>query len=209
MEIILIGDSGHAKVIRDCVASSGHKVIAMLDDKYDEVHISSSMTRGPIEHVYTLLKEANRKVLISIGNNEIRKNITYRLNLLDNNYATIIHKSAIISNSAKIGIGSVILPGAILNADSQIGNHCIINTNAVVEHDCIVSDFVHISPNSTLTGGVKVCKGVHLGAGSTVIPLKSIGKWTTVGAGSVVIDDLPPNCTAVGIPAKPIKFHNQ
>ena len=35
-----------------------------------------------------------------------------------------------------------------------------------------------------------------------------IGEGTTVGAGALVHKNLPPHCTAVGFPAKPIKFHN-
>jgi hypothetical protein len=33
------------------------------------------------------------------------------------------------------------------------------------------------------------------------------GENTIVGSGAVVAKSLPANCTAVGIPAKPIKFH--
>jgi acetyltransferase-like isoleucine patch superfamily enzyme len=36
----------------------------------------------------------------------------------------------------------------------------------------------------------------------------TIGENTIIGAGAVVSKSLPANCTAVGIPAKPIKFHD-
>lgn len=207
MEIILIGDSGHAKVIRDCVHSSGDKVIAMLDDKYKEVSIQSDVIKGPIEYVHSLLEQNNSKVVIAIGNNIIRKEIVKRLSLSDSNYATILHKKVIVSDSSQIDVGTVVMPGVTINADCQIGKHCIINSNAVVEHDCIINEYAHISPNCTLTGGVQIGQGVHLGASSTVIPLKSVGNWTKVGAGAVVVNDLPDKCTAVGAPAKPIKFN--
>ncbi|WP_390285376.1 acetyltransferase [Ureibacillus sp. GCM10028918] len=208
MEIILIGDSGHAKVIRECVESNGYKIVAILDDKYQGIYFENEVLKGPIDElVYELIKKNDRKLVISIGDNEIRKRIVNRLALPDDSYASILHNNTLISNTAKIGVGTVVMPGVVVNADTQIGDHCIVNTNTVVEHDCIIDDFVHFSPNCTITGGVKVEEGVHLGAGSTVIPLKEIMKWTIVGAGSVVIDNLPSYCTAVGIPAKPIKFH--
>ena len=37
----------------------------------------------------------------------------------------------------------------------------------------------------------------------------NIGNGTIIGAGALVHKDLPANCTAVGFPAKPIKFHNE
>lgn len=43
--------------------------------------------------------------------------------------------------------------------------------------------------------------------GAKIINRLQIGKNTIVGAGAVVSKSLPENCTAVGIPAKPIKFH--
>ena len=208
MEIILIGDSGHAKVIRDCVESCGNQVIAMLDDKYKEITVHSNSIKAPIEHIEELIKVNRRKVVIAIGNNTIRKKIVERLSLSDHDYATIIHKKAIVSHSVEIGVGTVIMPGVTINADSKVGNHCIINTSSVVEHDCNVEDFAHISPNSTITGGVHIGKGVHLGAGGIVIPLKSVGQWSIIGAGAVVVKDIPSFCTAIGAPAKAIKFHN-
>ncbi|MFJ8234248.1 acetyltransferase [Ureibacillus sp. NPDC094379] len=209
MEIILIGDSGHAKVIRDCVESCGNQVIAMLDDKYDEITVHLNTIKAPIEHIEELMKVKDRKVVIAIGNNTIRKKIVERLSLSGHEYATIVHKKAIVSHSVEIGIGSVIMPGVIINADSKIGNHCIINSSSIIEHDSVVEDYAHISPNSTLTGGVYIREGVHMGAGSIVIPLKSVGDWSIVGAGAVVVNDLPSFCTAVGSPAKAIKFHEE
>ena len=49
-------------------------------------------------------------------------------------------------------------------------------------------------------------KEVEVGTGTQIIQGKKILKGTIVGAGAVVTKDLPENCTAVGAPAKPIKF---
>lgn len=50
---------------------------------------------------------------------------------------------------------------------------------------------------------------VSIGTGSAIIQGVNIGKNTVIGARAVVIKDLPSNCTAVGTPAKPIKFHDK
>jgi acetyltransferase EpsM len=100
------------------------------------------------------------------------------------------------------------MAGVIVNASVEIGNHCIINTAAVIEHDCTIKDYVHICPNATLAGNVTIGEGAQIGVGAKVIQGVKIGKWSIIGAGAVVTKDIPDNCTAVGIPAKPIKFHN-
>jgi acetyltransferase EpsM len=58
-----------------------------------------------------------------------------------------------------------------------------------------------------LAGKVFVGEGAHLGIGAIIIQGVKIGKFATIGADAVVTQDIPDHCTAVGIPAKPIKFH--
>ena len=50
----------------------------------------------------------------------------------------------------------------------------------------------------------KLGSGIIVGAGSKVIGNIYIGDNVTIGANAVVISDLPANCTAVGIPARPL-----
>ena len=38
---------------------------------------------------------------------------------------------------------------------------------------------------------------------------KSIGRNSIIGAGAVIVSDIPDNCTAVGVPAKPIKYYSE
>lgn len=48
----------------------------------------------------------------------------------------------------------------------------------------------------------KVGNGVLLGAGATLLGPITIGDGTQVGSGTLVVSDLPPNCVAVGVPAR-------
>lgn len=204
-KFILIGDSGHAKVIEDCVNScSDFEVIAKLDERYEEILTTKVITRGPVSILKDLLTE-DCGIIVAIGTNKTRESIARGLGLFETFFSTIIHSSAIVSVSATIGKGTVIMPGAVINAGAIIGDHCIINTNSVVEHDCIIGDYVHISPGAILTGGVKVGLGTHVGAGVTVIPRIEIGEWSVIGAGATVISNVDSFTTAVGVPAKIVK----
>ncbi|MEH7336800.1 acetyltransferase [Neobacillus drentensis] len=202
--IAIIGEGGHSKVIKDIIrAGQQYEVIAIFDDKYERL-TDDGMFYGPILSVHDLLEKECFKVVIAIGNNKVRQRIVDVLGLDSKQYATLIHPSAIISESATIGNGTVLMPNVVVNADTIIGNHVIINTAAVVEHDNKISDFVHVSPNATLTGSVKVLEGSHVGAGAIIIPGITIGDWSTIGAGSTIINDIPSFSTAVGSPARTI-----
>lgn len=208
MKLAVVGTGGHSKVIQDLVRLNGkNKIIAFLDDKYPSLTFENTVYKGPVDSAKQLVHiHSDLKFVIAIGSNMTRKRIVDRLGFQEALFATLIHPTAWISPSVKIGVGSVVMPLAVINADSNIGNHSIINTGVIIEHDNKISDFVHVSPKATLTGGVKVREGVHIGAGASVIPNLEIGEWSTIGAGATVIKSIPPSSTAVGVPAKVIKL---
>ncbi|ASF38486.1 acetyltransferase [Halobacillus halophilus] len=202
MEIILIGDGGHSKVIQDIIiAENKHKIVAVLDEKYLGIHKENGIIYGPFTNLNQLNNQDSR-VLIAIGNNQIRKKIVREIKLDENQFISVIHPSAIISPSAKIAPGTVVMPNAVINANAVIHSHCIINTGVIVEHDCTIFNYSHLSPRVTLTGNVTVGEGANIGAATTAIPGVTIGEWSVIGAGATVIRDIPGYQKAVGCPAK-------
>jgi acetyltransferase EpsM len=195
----LYGASGHCKVIMDMITSSTNKIVeAVFDDNVEIKNVLDVAVLCFNDFDSSKIDE----LIISIGNNEIRKMLAEKINAT---YISIIDKSAIVSKYATIGSGTVVMPGAIVNASTIIGNHCIVNSGAVVEHDCLLNDYVHVSPNTSLAGNVTVGEGSHIGIGATVIQGIKIGKWVTIGAGAVIINDVPDGATMVGNPARILK----
>ncbi|MEF9477428.1 acetyltransferase [Chryseobacterium sp. RRHN12] len=192
----LYGASGHGKVVAEVAEESGYNIEAFIDENLMKEKVLN----------YPVLNEVPSHgidVVISIGNNKIRKRIVEQGELF--NYVTLSHPKAIVSKRVKIGEGTIVMPGATINVLVRIGKHCIINTNASIDHDCILEDFVHISPNAALGGNVYVGEGTHIGIGASVIQGITIGKWCTIGAGAVIISDIPDGCTVVGNPGRIIK----
>ena len=194
-KVCLFGASGHGKVVKDVALSINIKVQAFVDD-----NPNSEFLHGiPIVLTQEINKYINTDFVISIGNNQIRKTVSKKIN---STYTKLIHKTAIISPTVNILEGTVVMAGVKINADTNIGKHVIINTGAIIEHDCIIEDFVHVSPNTTITGGVTVGEGTQIGAGAVIIPYVSIGKWVTIGAGAVILNNIPDYATVVGNPGK-------
>jgi len=187
----LYGASGHAKVILEIIESMGLTVQSIFDDN----HALTELKGHPISHQW----HGEEPIIISIGNNAIRKKIAEQLHC---KFGTAVHSHAICSDSAHIAEGTVVMHGAIIQPDVTIGRHCIINTGASVDHECVLGNYVHISPHATLCGNVHVGEGAWIGAGATVIPGVSIGKWSVIGAGSVVLHDVPDHVVAYGNPCK-------
>ena len=194
-ELFIYGASGHGKVVADIAREIGYKNIKFIDDGENEYLNFDD---------FILLNKKDYPVALGIGDNEIRSKIYKRLADNEINVITLIHPKAIVSKSATISKGSVVMPGAIINADVKIEEGVIVNSGSIIEHDCKIGQFAHISPNVSLAGNVNVGSFSHLGIGTTVIQNITIGKNCIIGAGAVVIDDVKDSKKVVGVPAKEI-----
>ncbi|MEA3491257.1 MAG: serine O-acetyltransferase [Campylobacterota bacterium] len=98
---------------------------------------------------------------------------------------------------------------------AQIGRRVFIDhgVGVVIGETTIIGDDVVIYQQVTL-GGVSLTQGkrhptvensVVLGAGSKILGNITLGENSKVGANSVVVKDVPPDSTAIGIPARVIK----
>nr|WP_316571712.1 acetyltransferase [Neobacillus sp. YIM B06451] len=206
IKLCIIGQGGHSKVVEDIALSlDEYTIAARLDDKFKCVEEKDGVLYGPIILAKELsLNDKSMKFVLAVGNNEARKKISGELSLPLERYAVLAHPTAVVSMSAKIGNGTVIMPNCIVNAAATVGNHAILNTGSVIEHDTILGDYTHVSPNAALTGGVGVGEGTQIGVGATVIPGIQIGDWCMVGAGATVINPVNNFETVAGTPAKPI-----
>lgn len=124
-------------------------------------------------------------------------------------FATLVHPLAWIGEGVSLGEGTVVCAGCLITTDLVIGSHVILNLGCTVGHDTRLSDYVTAAPSVNISGACTVGEGADLGTGAKIIQGISIGRWSVVGAGAVVVRDLPPNVTAVGTPARPIRERDE
>ena len=146
-------------------------------------------------------------MVCAVGNAKARETIIRKLTGMPQlHFATLTDPSAELSQSVTAGEGCIICAGNILTVDISIGNHTIINLDCTVGHDAVLGDFVTLYPGVHISGNVAVGNATEIGTGTQVIQGIHIGKESVIGAGAVVVRDIPDGCTAVGNPAKVIKY---
>ncbi len=201
--LAILGASGHGKVLADIAELTGWEKIDFFDDAWPERKNNGVwQVIGNTQKLLDSLKLYDG-VIVAIGDNKIRQQKLQQLDSAGAKIITLIHPSSIVSRYTQIGLGSVIVAGAVINPDCIIGSGTIINTCSSVGHDCTLGDAVHICPGARLAGGSKVNDRAWIGVGSSVRQLIKIGSDAIVGAGAAVVQDVLPNITVVGVPAKP------
>jgi sugar O-acyltransferase (sialic acid O-acetyltransferase NeuD family) len=196
-EIVVIGAGGHAKVLITTLTARGFSIAAVFDDDDTKWGVDAQGTR-----VSRIDRERGGNGIIGIGDNAQRREMARALSF---EWRTVVHPSAFVHPSAKLGRGTVVFAGAVVQPDAVIGDHVIVNTGATVDHDCVVGDYAHLAPGVHLAGSVQVGEGAILGIGSVVIPGVRIGHWSTLGAGAAAIRDVADGVVAVGVPARALK----
>ena len=193
-EICILGAGGHAKVVIEIAELQDCKIQSVFDQNVE----IGNVLQYTVNH--DLSKCSN--VFLGLGSNQSRKENAEKFST---NPINLIHPNAIVSRTATLGLGNVVMAGVVINSSTIIGNHCIVNTKASIDHDCSIGDYAHVSPGATLAGNVKVGEGAQIGIGACVKQNIKIGKWSIVGAGAVVIKDVPDYTMVVGNPARELK----
>ena len=194
--LIIIGASGHGKVVADIAILNRYKEIVFLDNNPVISECAGFRVIGPD----SMASEMDGDLFVAVGDSKVRKQ------LMDANhnrhFPILVHPDAVIAKGTAIGDGTVIMAGTIINPGVRIGRGCIINTCSSVDHDCEIGDFVHIAVGSHLSGTVKVGDETWIGVGATVSNNVNICGGCMIGAGAVVVKNIEEKGTYIGVPAE-------
>lgn len=196
-KIVIMGASGHGRVVADIARACGYSEVIFLDDA--DVPLASGKGADYIHY------REDSDFIVAIGNSKIRERVQKELTDGGCRMATLVHPQAVIGSNVTLGLGTVIMPGAVINAGATIGEGVIINTSSSVDHDCNIGDYCHVSVGAHVAGTVHVNSHTWIGAGATVSNNLNICKNCMIGAGAVVVKDIVEAGTYVGVPARKIE----
>lgn len=199
--IMLVGASGHARVVLDALFSQGESPAVVVFD--DNTALKHMECMGYKIHTPVVWRAHEFAYLhVAIGQNEIRRRMYFEGHNAELQFLTIQHKHSLVSCHARVGGGVFVAAGAIVAPGAWVGDGVIVNHGAVIDHDCRVGDFSHVAPLAALGGGVRIGTCVLIGAGSVVLPGREVGDGAIIGAGAVVTHDVPARTSVMGVPAR-------
>ncbi len=212
-QVLVIGCSGHARVVVDILEEAGNcRIVGLLDSvKAPGTEVFGYCVIGSDEDLPALVAaEICDSVFVAIGDNWARGRMVERVRELvpPIHFITAIHPSAKVARSATVGAGTVIMAGAVVNPGCDVGAFCILNTCSSLDHDSKVDDFSSLAPRAVTGGNVKVGAYSAIAIGAVVSHGLHVGSQTVVGAGATVLKDVPDRVVAYGSPARIIRTRN-
>jgi UDP-perosamine 4-acetyltransferase len=201
--IVITGAGGHAKVVIETIrATNAFEIAGVIDPKPPSQNLLGVPWLGPDESLPALWAQGIQCAAVALGSNRLRQTLGENLLKMGYQLPIIVHPSAQVSSSARIGQGTIIMARACVGPLADIGDLCIINTAAIVEHDNVVGLAAHIAPGVALGGTVHIGDRTLIGIGSSVRPGISLGRDIVVGAGSAVVSNFSDSVTIGGVPAR-------
>jgi acetyltransferase EpsM len=201
--IAIVGSGEHARVVLDACLSAGRRVAGFVDPHMRGGELVEGVPiLGDDRRVADKAFLSAHDILIGVGDQLVRERLAREVGEGGGVLTTVVHPGAIVARATTLGAGTVVLAGAVINRGSTLGRFVIVHANVVVDHDCRLEDGVQIGPGAALAGRTTCEHLAFIGTGATVIPGCRIGARALVGAGAVVIEDVPPDVTVVGNPAR-------
>lgn len=197
-DLVIYGGGGHAKMCVELINQSNtFKVKGIIDDN---IPIGTAIFEVPVLgsefHLDQFIKQGLTKITLGIGavlNHDLRNKLFAKLKSKKLDIPTIIHPSAMVEPSVKLGEGNQIMQGAIIGSNVQIGDNCIINSGCIISHDAIIGNHVHIAPGAIIAGGVTIGDHTIVGMGVTVFLGLNIGANVIVYNGVHVFNNVADN----------------
>jgi sugar O-acyltransferase (sialic acid O-acetyltransferase NeuD family) len=207
--LLLVGAGGLARETLELVHAINRvkptwRVAGLLDDD-PGLHgrlIHGVPVIGPCKAVHDH-PEASVIACVASPDEPMRRlDLVSRLGLAPERYATLLHPTAVIPESATVGPGSIVHAGCVFTADVLLGAHVVVMPAVVLTHDDVVGDGVTFGAGARVAGGVMIERGAYVGSGALLRERVVVGSGAVVGMGAVVTRTVPAREVWMGVPAR-------
>lgn len=211
-KIIIIGGRGTAIVIADQIFDANNrfgKSIEVLGLSLDDLSNGDNINGYPI---LCSIKELNVKYgeyndikfIYSLYRPDLmreRTQILYDLNIPKDKFTNFIHPSVMMSKSAKLGYGNVLLANVVVNCNAVIGNFNTVNSGTLLGHDIEIGNNNYFAGQVCVGSGLKIGNENFIGLNSSLRNGIKFGSNNIVGMSSNITKDVENNSILYGNPA--------
>lgn len=204
--LVIVGAGGAGSEAAWIAAQMGGALtcIGFLDDNPSrwQTQIDGLPVLGGTVRATSVLDPKTDVLHVAIGKPTVRRRIVTTLALDGFRFATLIHPTAVIADTATLGVGVMVGPLSVVAPYAAVGDHVAINSHVGVGHHSIVGAYATLSPGVRISGYSRIGQGVFLGSNAVILPKLEIGDGATIAANSMVVRRVAPLYTVMGVPAR-------
>ena len=196
MKLAIVGSAlaGGAVQIIDILLGDGLAAsIRIYDDHADACNtdVLGVPVVGQIDQLfYDFLDGIVDSAIVAVGSIDPRQKLYQRLHDKSIYTPNIVSSRAIVSASASLGAGNVILPlvyigprvivgnnnyittASVINHDSMVGSHCYFSTSVNVAGRVCIGDRVRLDTSASISADAKVLSDSLIGPGESFGPVR-------------------------------------
>lgn len=188
--LLILGAGGHGKAVAEATLLCGQwQHVLFVDGRWPQLQESFGLpVLANMANLTKVAKQA-QAAIAAVGDNIVREAWVAAIAKANLPLATVVHPSACVSLSAKIGAGSAIMALAMVGVDAKVGQAVIINANATLDHDASLGDFAHLGVGVQISGGVHVGARAWLQVGCCAGYRVVVADGVQIGPGTVLVDE--------------------
>ncbi len=206
-KICIFGTGGFGREVLNCVvdmSAKGNKDINdiacfMVDDQF----LAETSILGVDVIPRSRFNPDGYDVVVAVANPQARKTIVEQFPA-ETTFATLVHPTAILSDSVHVGEGSIITAGVVLTCNITIGKHAHLNLYTTIGHDCIIGDYFTTAPAVNISGNCRFGSGVYFGTNAAIREGIALCDDVTIGMGGIVLKSIAISGVYVGNPVRKI-----
>lgn len=147
--ILVLGHGGFGVQLGELLQSAGYGPVCHLDD-------GDPACRPFADYADLALRAQYPSALVALGSNALRQSWLQKLAQAGYRVPVFVHAAAVVSPTARLGGGTVVLPFAYVGAGARLGEGCIVNAGAIIDHNASLGDACHAAPGAIIKAGASV-----------------------------------------------------
>lgn len=203
--IVIVGAGGFGREVyrwaKDSFPCTQYRIKGFLSNRPEDLDGFEHDERILGDDLGYAVQEDDR-FLFAIADVEVKKRIVVRMKVRSARFLTLIHPTAVVASSARIGEGVIICPFALVSDHAVLGDFVLMNFYSSCGHDAKVGKYSIFSPYATANGFVNIEDGVFLATHATVTAHRRVGRGAKISANSVAMQDVPAGALVYGVPGK-------
>lgn len=205
LDLVIVGAGGFGREMyhwaRDCFSADQYRIKGFLSAKpndLDGFEIKAPILGDPMQYA----PQPNDRFLFAIGLIDVKRRLIDALAAKGAQFERLVHPTAIVCPTAKLGTGVVICPFVTVSDSVRVDDFAMLNFYASCGHDAQVGAYSVLCPYATLNGFAVIEEEVFMGTHSTVTPSRRVGHHSKISANSLVSQNTQPHTLVFGVPGQ-------